>query len=73
MIYVIQNRRTLHITITNKYTTAIACKLCSHRSATNREEGKGRETGDNMFTVSPVQSVVSLDSVAAGADFIEFE
>jgi hypothetical protein len=38
-----------------------------------REEGEGRETRHNMFTVSLVRSVVSLDSVAAGADFIEFK
>jgi hypothetical protein len=34
-----------------------------------REKG----TRQNMFIVSLVRSVVSLDSVAAGADFIEFE
>jgi hypothetical protein len=38
-----------------------------------REEGEGRQTRQNMFTVSLVRSVVSLDSVTAGADFIEFE
>jgi hypothetical protein len=38
-----------------------------------REEGEGRETGHNMFIVSLVHLVVSLDSIAAGADFIEFE
>jgi hypothetical protein len=38
-----------------------------------REEEEGRETGHNMFTVSLVRSVVSLDFIAAGADFIEFE
>jgi hypothetical protein len=38
-----------------------------------REKGEGRQTRQNMFIVSLVQSVVSLDSVAAGADFIKFE
>jgi hypothetical protein len=38
-----------------------------------RKEGERREIRHNMFTVSLERSVVSLDSVAAGADFIEFE
>jgi hypothetical protein len=38
-----------------------------------REEEERRKTRNNMFTVSLVRSVVSLDSVAASADFIEFE
>jgi hypothetical protein len=36
-----------------------------------REKGGGRETRHNMFIVLSVRSIVSLDSVAASADFIE--
>jgi hypothetical protein len=38
-----------------------------------REKEEGRETEHNMFTVSLVRLIVSLDSIATGADFIEFE
>jgi hypothetical protein len=38
-----------------------------------REEGEGRQTRQNMFIVSLVQLVISLDSVVAGADFMEFK
>jgi hypothetical protein len=38
-----------------------------------RKEEERRKTRHNMFTVSLVQSVMFLDSIAAGADFIEFE
>ena len=37
------------------------------------EKWEGRETGDNMLTVSPVRSVVSVDSIIVGADFIDLE
>jgi hypothetical protein len=38
-----------------------------------REKEKKRETRHNMFTISLVQSVMSLDSIATNTDFIEFE
>jgi hypothetical protein len=38
-----------------------------------REEEEERQTRQNMFIVSLVQLVISLDSVVISADFIEFE
>jgi hypothetical protein len=38
-----------------------------------RKERERRETRCNMFIVLLVRSIVFLDSVAAGADFIELE
>jgi hypothetical protein len=38
-----------------------------------REEKERRETRHNMFIVSLVRSVMSLDFIAASTDFIEFK